>query len=271
MNHAIAKKAYKYRFYPTPGQQALLAQTFGCVRFVWNNTLAWRSGLYKEDGTSVSQGMAEKRLVPLKAEFPWLTEVSSVCLQQTLRDQTQAFTNFFEGRARYPVFKKKHRRQSCRLTKAAFSYRDGQLFIAKSKEPLVVRWSQPLLGHPSSITISKDRAGRYFVSCLCQKDTEALPVVPKTTGVDLGLKDLFITSDGFKSGNPKYTKKYATKLTYLQRQLAKKAKGSRNRDKVRFRVARLHAKIADCRMDATHKATRTLINENQVVASNPSP
>jgi len=260
-----SKRAFKYRFYPTPEQAALLAQTFGCVRFVYNSILKWRTDAFYEDGESINYNAASAKLTALKKEFDWLGEVSSVPLQQSLRHQQTAFKNFFEGRANYPNFKKKNRRQSATYASSAFSYRDGQLFIAKSKEPLAIRWSKALPCAPSSITISKDHADRYFVSCLCEVEMETLPVVAKTTGVDLGLKDLFITSDGFKSGNPKYTNKYAAKLAYLQRQLAKKAKGSRNRAKARLRVARLHAKIADCRRDATHKATRTLINENQVV------
>ncbi|WP_107852335.1 RNA-guided endonuclease InsQ/TnpB family protein [Oceanimonas marisflavi] len=259
------KCAFKYRFYPTPEQVTLLAQTFGCVRFVYNAILKWRTDAFYEEAESINYNAASARLTALKKEFDWLNEVSSVPLQQALRHQQTAFKNFFEGRAKYPAFKKKHRRQSATYASSAFKYRDGQLFIAKSKQPLAVRWSQALPGIPSTITISKDAAGRYFVSCLCEVDTQALPVVAKTTGVDLGLKDLFVTSDGFKSGNLRYTEKYAAKLAYLQRQLAKKAKGSRNRAKARLRVARLHAKIADCRKDATHKATRRLINENQVV------
>lgn len=260
-----SKRAFKYRFYPTPEQAALLAQTFGCVRFVYNSILKWRTDAFYEDGKSINYNAASAKLTALKKEFDWLGDVSSVPLQQSLRHQQTAFKNFFEGRAKYPTFKKKNRRQSATYASSAFQYREGQLFIAKSKDPLAIRWSQALPCAPSTITISKDRADRYFVSCLCEVETKTLPVVAKTTGVDLGLKDLFITSDGFKSGNPKYTKKYAAKLAYLQRQLAKKAKGSRNRAKARLRVARLHAKIADCRMDATHKATRRLINENQVV------
>jgi len=245
------KRAYKYRFYPTPGQQEQLAQTFGCVRFVYNTILKWRTDAFYEDGESINYNAASARLTALKTEYEWLKDVSSVPLQQSLRHQQTAFKNFFEGRAKYPVFKKKHRRQAATFANTAFDYKDGALYIAKNKEPLNIRWSRGLPCKPSTITISKDRANRYFISCLCE--------------IDLGLKDLFVTSDGFKSGNPKYTTKYAAKLAYLQRKLAKKAKGSRNRGKIRLRVARLHAKIADCRMDATHKATRKLINENQVV------
>ncbi|KEQ19231.1 RNA-guided endonuclease InsQ/TnpB family protein [Endozoicomonas numazuensis] len=259
------KRAYKERFYPTTEQEQLLAQSFGCTRFVYNNTLRFRTDVYYKDGGSVSHSQAEKRLVSLKSEFPWLSDISSVPLQQCLRDQQEAFKNFWAGRAKYPNFKKRHSKQSIRLTKAAFRLKEGQLFIAKSKEPLNIRWSRELSSEPSSITISKDRAGRYFVSMLCDFEAKPMPIRNKTVGIDLGLTDLFITSDGKKSGNPKFTKRYEQNLAYLQRKLAKKQKGSKNRAKVRLKVARLHAKIADCRMDATHKASRKLINENQVI------
>ena len=257
------KRAYKERFYPTPEQEILLAQSFGCARFVYNNTLRYRTDAYYKDGQSIPHSQAEKRLVSLKTEFPFLSDVSSVILQQTLRDQQEAFKNFWAGRAKYPKFKKRHSRQSMRLTKSAFSMKNGQLFIAKSKEPLNIRWSRVLSSEPSSITISKDRAGRYFVSMLCEFEPKPMPISKKTVGIDLGLTDLFITSDGKKSGNPRHTRRYEQRLAYLQRQLAKKQKGSNNRAKAKLKVARIHAKIADCRMDATHKASRTLINENQ--------
>ncbi|WP_422491210.1 RNA-guided endonuclease InsQ/TnpB family protein, partial [Endozoicomonas sp. ALE010] len=242
------KRAFKERFYPTPEQEALLAQSFGCGRFVYNNTLRFRTDAYYKNGQSISHSKAEKRLVSLKTEFPFLADVSSVILQQTLRDQQEAFKNFWAGRAKYPKFKKRHSRQSIRLTKAAFSMKKGQLFIAKSKEPLNIRWSRELCSEPSSITISKDRAGRYFVSMLCEFEAKPMSISNKTVGIDLGLTDLFITSDGKKSGNPRHTRRYEQRLAYLQRQLAKKQKGSNNRAKARLKVARVHAKIADCRM-----------------------
>jgi putative transposase len=255
------KRAFKERCYPTPEQTELLARSFGCVRFVWNNALKYRTDAFYQDGESISHSVLEKRLVKLKNAFPWLNEVSSVIFQQALRDQQVAFKNFWEKRTGYPKFKHKHFRQSIRLARAAFRFKDGQLYIAKFHEPLNVRWSfkEGLPSEPSSITISEDAAGRYFVYF----EPRRLPVSSKTVGIDLGLKDLFITSDRFKSGNPRYLKQYETQLAYLQRQLAKKHKGSNNHTKARLKVARLHAKIADCRMDATHKATRKLISENQ--------
>ena len=130
------KRAYKYRFYPTTEQAKLLTQSFGCARFVYNNTLRFRTDAYYNDGKSISHSQAEKRLVSLKKEFPFLKDVSSVLLQQCLRDQQEAFKNFWAGSAKYPKFKRKTARQSIRLTKAAFSMKNGKLFIAKSKELL---------------------------------------------------------------------------------------------------------------------------------------
>ena len=261
------KRAYKYRFYPTPEQETHLAQTFGCTRFVYNQILRWRTDEYYKNGNSINYTDASRQLTDLKKdpELQWLNDVSSVPLQQTLRHQQEAFKNFWSGRAKYPTFKKRNRKQSATFVSSAFKFKDGQLFIAKSKEPLNIRWSQPLSSEPSSITISKDCAGRYFVSLLCEFEAKPMPISNKTVGIDLGLTDLFITSDGKKSGNPRHTLRYQSKLAYYQKQLAKKKKGGKNRAKARLKVARIHAKIADCRMDATHKASRTLINENQVV------
>lgn len=261
------KRAYKFRFYPSADQVELLAQTFGCVRFVYNSILRWRTDAYDERQEKMGYVQVSARLTALKKEpeFAWLNNVSCVPLQQSLRHQQTAFANFFAGRAAYPAFKSKRHKQAAELTASAFKYRDGRLYMAKSKAPLDVCWSRELPSAPSTVTISKDAAGRYFVSCLCEFEPVSLPVTTKTVGLDVGLKDLFVTDTGFKSGNPRHTAKYAARLALLQRRLSKKAKGSKNRAKARLKVARLHAKIADCRMDALHKATRKLINENQVV------
>lgn len=261
------KRAYKYRFYPTPDQIELLAQTFECVRFVYNSILRWRTDAYYERQEKIGYPQADKRLTALKAmpEYAFLCDVSAVPLQQAIRHQQDAFKNFFAGRAAYPAFKSKRHKQAATFMNTAFKYRDGKLYMAKSKAPLDVRWSRPLPSSPSSITITKDTAGRYFVSCLCEFEPISLPITASTVGIDVGLKDLFVTDTGFKSGNPRHTAKYAARLALFQRRLSKKVKGSKNRAKARLKVARLHAKIADCRLDALHKATRKLINENQVV------
>ncbi|MFV8982496.1 RNA-guided endonuclease InsQ/TnpB family protein [Serratia fonticola] len=261
------KRAYKYRFYPTPEQSALLAQTFGCVRFVYNSILHWRTDAYYERQEKIGYIQANARLTALKKEpeFTWLNDVSCVPLQQSLRHQQAAFTHFFAGRAAYPAFKSKRHKQTAELTTSAFKYREGKLYMAKSKMPLDVRWSRPLPSVPSTVTLSRDATGRYFVSCLCEFEPISLPLSAKTVGIDVGLKDLFVTDSGLKTSNPRHTAKYAVRLALLQRRLSKKARGSKNRTKARLKVARLHAKIADCRMDNLHKLSRKLINENQVV------
>ncbi len=264
----MKERAYKYRFYPTTEQAELLSRTFGCVRMVYNSILKWRTDAYYNDGESINYNTASGKLTELKKqpEFDWLNEVSCVPLQQSLRHQQTAFKNFFNKQAKYPKFKKKRSNQSAEFTRSAFKYKDGKLYIAKSKTPLDVRWSRELPSSPTTITVSRDSAGRYFVSCLCRFEPKSLPVVNKTVGIDLGLTDLVITSDGVKSGNPRHTAKYAAKLAKAQRVLSKKKKGSSNSHKARQKVARIQATIADCRRDFTHKLTTQLINDNQVIS-----
>ena len=261
------KRAYKFRFEPDQQQEKLLAQTFGCVRFVYNSVLRYRTDAYYQAQEKINYVGANARLTTIKQmpEFSFLNEVSSVPLQQCLRNQQTAFRNFFEGRAKYPAFKTKRSRQSAEFTYRAFSYRNGELKLAKCDKPLDIRWSQSLPSDPSTVTVSKDTAGRYFVSCLCEFEPTLLPVTDKKVGVDVGIKDLFVASDGFKSGNPRHTAKYAAKLAKAQRRLAKKKLGSKNRLKAKRKVARIHAKISDCRMDNLHKLSRKLVNENQVI------
>jgi len=263
----MTKRAYKYRFYPTPEQEQLLARTFGCVRFVYNAVLRYRTDAFQQRQEKIGFTAANAELSRMKKaeDTAFLSEVSSVPLQQCLRHQQTAFKNFFEGRSRYPAFKSKRHRQSAEFTRSAFTYRDGQLFLAKCKASLAIRWSRDLPSEPSTVTVSKDSAGRYFVSCLCEFDPEALPVTPKMVGIDLGLKDLFVTSDGHRIGNPRHAAKYATRLAKAQRRLSKKKLGSKNRAQARQKVARLHAKISDCRMDRLHKLSRSIVNENQVI------
>jgi len=264
------KRAFKYRFYPTPEQTDLLERTFGCVRSVYNRLLDWRTQAYKQEQRRISFNDASAQLTALKKEpdRAYLNEVSSVPLQQCLRHQQQAFTNFFEKRAGYPAFKSKKHRQSAEFTASGFKYRDGQLFLAKCKEPLAIRWTkgrETLPSAPSTVTVSCDSAGRYFVSLLCEVETQPLPVSPRMTGIDLGLKVLFVAADGEQIANPRHTAKYATRLTKAQRALSRKQRGSKNRAKARLKVARLHAKIADTRRDCLHKLSHRLIHENQVV------
>lgn len=266
----MKNRAYKYRFTPTEEQATLLAQTFGCVRYAYNYILRWRTDSYYQSKEKIGYTQASAKLTAIKKlpELAFLNEVSCVPLQQSLRHQQTAFKNFFEGRAKYPTFKKKSRKQSAEFTKSAFKYIDGKIYLAKSKEPLAVRWTkkrETLPCEPRTITISKDCAGRYFVSCLCEFESQILPKTDKTVGIDVGLKHLFVTDNGLKIDNPRHTANFAVQLAKAQRELSKKKLGSANRAKARLKVARIHAKISDCRLDNLHKLTRELINDNQVV------
>lgn len=240
-----------------------------CALFVYNYILRYRTDAYYQAKEKVSYIGANAKLTEIKQkpEFAFLNEVSSVPLQQYLRNQQAAFKNFLEGRAKYPVFKSKKHRQKATFVQTAFHYKNGQLTLAKCKNPLNIKWNRPLPSDPATVTVSKDQAGRYFVSCLCEFEPTLLPVNDKKVGIDVGIKDLFVTSDGFKSGNPRHTAKYAARLAKYQRRLAKKKLGGKNRQKAKLKVARIHAKISDCRLDNLHKLSRKLINENQVVCA----
>ena len=263
------KKAYKYRFYPTDEQKQLLARTFGCCRYVYNWALRERTDAYYKRGERLYYEDTAQRLVLLKKqeETSWLDEVSSVPLQQVLRHLDRAFRHFFEGRAHYPTFKKKRHQQSATYASNAFSWDEKSLTLAKMDEPLAIVWHRPLTEgcQPSSVTITKDEAERYFVSMLVEEDIKAWEVTPKMVGLDLGLKSMVIESSGQTHGNPKFAARDEKKLAKAQRRLAKKKKGSKNRAKARLKVARLQKKIADRRRDYQHKLSTKIIRENQVV------
>jgi putative transposase len=261
------KRAYRYRFYPTLEQEVNLAQTFGCTRYVYNEMLHLRTDAFYKHGEKVNYHDTSFLLTRMKhnGSAPWLNEVSSVPLQQGLRHLHTAFLNFWAGRTKYPKFKRKYDKQSAEYTASAFRYKDGTLKLAKQKDPLDIRWSRSFTGKPSTVTVSKDKAGRYFVSILVEEYIQPLPPNKNQVGVDMGIKDVVVTSDGFKSGAPKYTRKYEKKLARAQRNLARKKKGSRNRAKARVKAARIHAKIADSRRDFNHKLTTKLIRENGTI------
>lgn len=263
------QRAYKYRCYPTPEQAEQLARTFGCARYVYNHFLRLRTDAWYERQERVGYNDTAKLLTSLKKapDTLWLQEVSNVCLQQSLRNLDMAFKNFFQGRARYPTFKKKTARQSARYTASGFSYRDGQIKLAKQKAPLNIRWSRRFTGTPSSVTVSRDTAGRYHISILVEEDVAALPFSKQEAGIDLGLTHAVITSSGQKVNNHQYFKQSEKKLARAHRSLSRKKKGSANRAKAKLKVARIHARIADQRQDFAHKLTTQLIHENQVVAA----
>ncbi|MFD3622339.1 RNA-guided endonuclease InsQ/TnpB family protein, partial [Streptomyces sp. NPDC058676] len=265
-NHA--RRAFKYRFYPSDAQAAELSRTFGCVRKVYNLALAARTQAWARQ-ERVNYNATSTMLTAWKKtdELAFLNDVSSVPLQQTLRHLQTAFTNFFGKRARYPRFKpRKKSRKSAEYTTSGFRFRDGQLTLAKMADPLDIVWSRPLPegADPSTVTVSQDAAGRWFVSILCEDPAvKPLPSTDAAVGVDVGLDHLLTLSTGEKIANPRHERRDRTRLAKAQRKLSRKAKGDgANRTKARRKVARIHARIADRRRDVLHKLTTRLVREN---------
>jgi len=267
----MTEKAYRYRFYPTTEQEELLRRTLGCVRLVYNKalhsrTLRWYAHTERID---YKQTSAMLTLWKKQEDLQFLNDVSSVPLQQGLRNLQKAFTNFWAGRAKYPNCKKKRSGGSAEFTRAAFRWKDGQLWLAKCSEPLPIRWSRtiPAKCEPTTVTVRLDASGRWFVSLLVEDHTvKALPQVDKAVGVDAGITSLIATSDGEKIANPKHFKRLRYKLRQAQKALSRKVKGSNNREKARHKVARIHALVADARTDFLHKLTTRLVRENQTIA-----
>ncbi|WP_406467414.1 transposase [Streptomyces hirsutus] len=269
MNHV--KRAFKYRFCPTGTQAAELSRTFGCVRKVYNLALVARTEAWTLRQERVNYNATSAMLTVWKKteELAYLNDVSSVPLQQTLRHLQTAFANFFGKRAKYPRFKsRKKSRSSAEYTSSAFRFRDGELTLAKMAEPLDIVWSRPLPegSVPTTVTVSRDAAGRWFVSLLVEDpDARPLPVTDAAVGVDVGLDHLLTLSTGEKITNPCHERKDRTRLARAQRELSRKEKGSSNRARARLKVARIHARITDRRRDHLHKLTTRLIRENQTI------
>ncbi|GGP10958.1 transposase [Nonomuraea glycinis] len=277
------KLRYNYRLYPDAPQQAALARLFGCVRAVWNDALARRKAAWKADRARISGPRLQQLCITAAKRTPerdWLGQVSAVPLQQALRDLDVAYTSFFasvSGKRKgpkmgLPVFKsRRDHRQSARFTTTAFKLRPGgagdALYLAKIGE-IEVRWSRELPAPPSSVTVIKDPAGRYFASFVVDvpDDSQTLPRSDAETGIDLGLTHYAVTSNGEKIVNPKWLRRRERKLKKLQRALARKQKGSANRTKARIKVARQHAKVGDARRDFLHQVSTAIVRENQAVA-----
>ncbi|WP_063736849.1 RNA-guided endonuclease InsQ/TnpB family protein [Streptomyces sp. RTd22] len=264
------KRAFKYRFYPTVEQAAELSRTFGCVRLVYNKALEDRTRAWYEEQRRVSYVQSSAALTEWKKteELAFLSEVSSVPLQQALRHLQTAFGNFFAKRAKYPRFKsRKNSRASAEYTRSAFTWRDGRLTLAKMAGPLDIRWSRSLPegAEPTTVTVSRDSAGRWFVSMLCEDTIAPAPATHAAVGLDAGITSLVTLSTGEKIANPKHERRDRARLAKAQRELSRKAKGSHNRAKARVKVARVHARIADRRRDFLHKLSTRLVRENQTV------
>ncbi|WP_433316718.1 RNA-guided endonuclease InsQ/TnpB family protein [Micromonospora chersina] len=269
---------YNYRVYPTPDQQEALARAFGCARVVFNDGLRLRQSAHEGGLAYVSDGELSKRVITEAKKTPerqWLGEVSAVVLQQAIADLNTAYRNFFSslsGRRKGrkvapPRFRsRKDNRQAIRFTaNARFKVLDnGRLRLPKIGD-LAVRWSRPLPAEPTSVTIIKDAAGRYFASFVVAAPDQPLPPAASEVGIDLGLTHFAVLSNGTKIAAPKFLRRAADKLRRLQQDLSRKQRGSANRTKAVVKVAKAHARVAYTRRDWQHKLSTTIIRDNQAV------
>ncbi|MPY78436.1 MAG: IS200/IS605 family element transposase accessory protein TnpB [Actinophytocola sp.] len=270
MDRTQVKRSYKYRFYPTEQQRQELSRTFGCVRKVYNLALDAKTHAWFTQQRRLNYGETSAMLTMWKQtdQLAYLNEVSSVPLQQTLRHLQGAFVSFFDRRSDYPRFKSRKRsKASAEYTKSAFRWRDGQLTLAKMREPLNIVWSRPLPegAEPSTVTVSRDAADRWFVSILVETRVEQHAPSQDTVGIDAGITSLLTLSTGEKVTNPRHERRERSRLVRAQRELARKQNGSANCEKARRKVAHVYARITDRRRDHLHKVTTRLVRDNQVV------
>jgi putative transposase len=251
----------------------MLSRTFGCVRVVWNRTLAARQVRWDAEGKGTSYAETDRALTVMKRDpdLAFLNEVSAVPLQQALRHQQAAFTAFREKRARYPRFKSRGSRQSATYTRAAFRMKDGSLYLAKMDAPVRLVWSwrdvDPAAINPTSVTVARDPAGRWFVTFhVDAPDLAPHPSVDQNVGVDMGLTHFAVLSTGEKVPHPRDWERHERQLKRWQRRLARCQRGSVNRGKCAVKVARAHAKVADARRDFLHKVSTRLVRENDMIA-----
>ncbi|MCX5405018.1 transposase [Streptomyces sp. NBC_00335] len=269
MGDSPVKRAFRFRFYPDDAQATELSKTFGCTRKVYNLALAARNDAWaRRERMNYGQTSALLTAWKQSDELFYLTEVSCVPLQQALRHLQSAFTAFWGRRSGYPRFKAKRRhRASAEYTRSAFRYRNGELTLAKMSSPLPIVWSRrlPEGTEPTTVTVSRDSAGRWFASLLCEDIPAPMPATTAAVGIDAGLTALVALSTGEKLSNPRHERGDRERLARAQRALSRKEKGSSNRAKARIRVARIHARIADRRKDHLHKLTTRLVRENQTL------
>ena len=267
-------KAIKIRIYPTVEQVDFIDKQLGCCRFVYNNCLAFRKDSYQNEHISVSSSEAVKHITVLKKDNEWLKDVHSKVLQQSVRDMNQAYDNFFKLHRGFPKFKSKHdNRQSCRFPKDAFiGVRGNRIDLIKVLKDIHFKCSrndERYLNRNQdkvkSITLSKEPNGKFYLSVLIDKPLRQVPQSSSMVGLDLGIKDFAVTSDGQVIENFHFKKNEESRLKRLQRQISKKIVGSKNREKARLRFAKLNEKIRNRKLNFLHDVTNHLIDENQVI------
>jgi putative transposase len=276
----MGNKAYKFRIYPNDEQVSFLARCFGCSRFVYNYFLRVTTDIYAETKKSLRYKDWAKLLVELKSEFEWLKEVNSQALQQTLKDLESAMIRFFKKSSLlarrsppgsiaatrgFPNFKKRSNRQSFRVPQH-FSIDENGLIKLPKMTPIKMVIHREMQGIPKSVTISKTPSGKYYASIVTLADISHAPLNGDKIGLDLGVKEFAITSKGEKFENPKYFQKSLRQLKIRQRRKSRKQKGSKNRNKARLVVAKVHEKVASQRLDYQHKISLKLTCENQVIS-----
>jgi putative transposase len=270
---AVVRTAYRCRAYPDEAQQAMLGRTFGCVRVVWNRTLAERQSRWQQHGKGTTYAETDTALTAMKRdpELAWLNEVSCVPLQQALRHQHRAFRAFFGKRARYPRFKSRRGRQSAHYTRSAFSVQDGVLRLAKTPGQVTFVWSWPDIGvtalDPTMVIVSREPDGRWYVTFAVGTAAAApLPQTGRAVGIDLGVTSFLATSDGEKIANPRHLERRARNLARYQRRLARCQRGSANRARAKAKVARAYRKVRNARRDFLHRATTRLVCGYDLIA-----
>ena len=265
-------KAYKYRIYPNNEQKEQIAKTFGCCRFVYNQTLIYRKESYEKNKKSMSRIDCNNYCNrELKKAYKWLKKVDKFALTNAIYNMDTAYQKFFKENAGYPKFKSKHDNHKSYTTNytngnIVIDYKSGKIKLPKLKK-VKSKLHRKFNGQIKSVTVSQVPSGKYYVSILVETEHEELPHAKQNIGLDLGIKDLCITSEGEKYENPKTIKKYERKLSRKQRQLAHKKKGSKNYQKKKKEIALCHEKINNIRKDYLHKVSNKIISENQVIVT----
>ena len=263
----IKNKTYKFRIYPTVEQEGLLAKHFGCTRFVYNHFLNEKKEQYQKDKKSDNYYAQAKTLTQLKKQEDtiWLKEVNSQTLQFALRSLDTAFLNFFRGNAQFPKFKSRKHKNTFTIPQFG-KLEDGKIIIPKFKDGIKVKLHREVKGKIGKMSITKTPTGKYYVSIFTEQKIEELPKTNKRVGIDLGIKDFAITSDNKKYKNNRYTKKYAKQLKKAQQHLSRKQKGSNGFEKQKLKVAKIHEKIASCRLDTLHKVSKELVESYDLIS-----
>ncbi|KHF30537.1 putative transposase [Anoxybacillus sp. BCO1] len=263
----LVNKAYKFRIYPNKEQEILIAKTFGCSRFVFNHFLAKWNETYQETGKGLTYNACSSQLTQLKKEFTWLKEVDSIALQSSLKHLDDAYDRFFKKQNDKPRFKSKKNPVQSYTTK----YTNGNIAVLDKHIKLpklgLVRFakSREVEGRILSATIRRNPNGKYFVSILVETDVQALPKTGSAVGIDVGLKEFAILSDGTKYANPKWLHKLEEQLAKAQRILSRRKKGGSNWNKQRIKVARLHEKMTNARHDYLHKISTEIVKNHDII------